>query len=34
MDQDPGFINVGCHLGAYVMAAVNTEVEQADIQAL
>jgi hypothetical protein len=34
VDQDPYFIKAGCHLGAFVMAAVNTEAEHANIQVL
>jgi hypothetical protein len=32
--QHPEFIKARCHLGAFVMATVNTEAEQADIQAI
>jgi hypothetical protein len=32
--QDPNFIKVGCHLGKYITAVVNTEAEQADIRVL
>jgi hypothetical protein len=27
------FIKAGCHIGKYITAAMNTEVEQVDIQA-
>jgi hypothetical protein len=30
----PDFIKTGCHLSVFVTATVNTEAEQADIQAL
>jgi hypothetical protein len=30
-EQDPNFIKVRCHLGAFVKAAVNTKPEQDDI---
>jgi hypothetical protein len=32
--KDPDFIKAGCHIGRYTPAAVNTEAERADIQAL
>ena len=32
--KDPDFIKVGCHIGKYIMVAVNTEAEQADILTL
>jgi hypothetical protein len=34
MEQDLDFIKAGCHLSAFVTAAVNTLAEQAIIQAL
>jgi hypothetical protein len=34
MEQDLDFIKAGCHLSAFVTAAVNTLVEQAIIQVL
>jgi hypothetical protein len=32
--QEPKFIKAGCHLGTFITAIVNTEAEQANIQAL
>jgi hypothetical protein len=34
MVKDPNFIKAGCHIGKYIVPAVNTKVEQADIQEL
>jgi hypothetical protein len=32
--KDPSFIKVECHIGKFIMAAVNTKAEKTDIQAL
>jgi hypothetical protein len=34
LEKDPDFIKTGFHIGRFLTAAVNTEAEQSDIQAL
>jgi hypothetical protein len=34
LEKDPNFIKTGFHIGQFLTAAVNTEAEQSDIEAL